>query len=280
MKIIEAFELYKNDYMVTKNRSYSTLEHFEYYRNALIFHVGNKPVEDLSVSDVTSVLKALLDSGRSSNTVRNYAGAYRSVLRYLRLRGYRVIDYELIPIAKREEAKVDWVTTSEVRRLVAIADTTRAKFIISFLHASGIRVSEFCQLKRSDIHGRTFSVLGKGGKVRLCFLDARALYYMDEYLLTRTDDSPWLTISPQTGERISPATVQFIIKRARKMAHLDKRVTPHTFRHGFATDLLNNGAAIQDVSEMLGHSSVQTTMIYRHITDANLQRKYEKSHSF
>lgn len=278
MKIIEAFELYKNEYMITKNRSYSTLEHYEYYRNALIFQVGNKNIEDLSVSDVTSVLKGLLDSGRSSNTVRNYAGAYRSILRYLRFRGFSVVDYELIPIAKREEHKVDFVTKEDARRMIEAADTPRARFIIAMLYASGVRVSEFCNLRRSDVAQRTFTVLGKGGKARLCFFDARAEFFMAEYLATRDDTSPFLTVSPQTGQKISPATVQFIVKMARKMAGLDERITPHSFRHGFATDLLENGAAIQDVSEMLGHSSVQTTMVYRHVSNRDLQGKYEKLH--
>lgn len=278
MKILKAFEMYRREYMLTMNRSYSTMSHFEYYRNELVKSVGDIEIEDLTVEEVVRFLGKLRED-RCSNTVRNYAGAIRSVLRYCRLKGLDVVDYELIPIAKRVDALVDYVTPSEVRILIGAAQTLRAKFTIAFLWASGIRVSELCDVKKSDIRGRCFSVVGKGNKARVCFFDSRAEELMQLYLDSRDDDSPYLIVSNIYKTKVSKSTIEYIIRNVRQRAGLNKNITPHTFRHGFATNLLEHGVAIQDVSQMLGHASVQTTMIYRHTTNAALREKYEKAHS-
>lgn len=279
MKIIEAYEAYRDERMVTQNRSYSTMSQLTYHRNSMVKFFGNVDIETLTIEELTSYIRWLIEE-RCSNTVRNYATSLKLVLKNCRLHGLDCVNPDLIPIAKREEVKTNFVTPDEVASMISAASTIRQKLIISLLFSSGVRVSELCNIKKSDIRGDVFTVKGKGRRIRLCFIDSRTSALLNAYLLSRQDDCPYLIISSRFKTKVTPSTVQFIVRRIRQKAGIAKNVTPHAFRHGFATDLLENGAAIQDVSEMLGHASVQTTMIYRHISNPGLHEKYQKAHSF
>jgi site-specific recombinase XerD len=152
--------------------------------------------------------------------------------------------------------------------------------IISMLYATGIRVSELCNLDRTDIKEQnSFTVVGKGGKARLCFFDDRTRCYLNAYLQLRSDDKEALFISTHNDLRITPGNIQEIFRRTWKRAGLSSPVHPHTLRHSFATNLLRNNANIRYVKDMLGHASLDTTMMYTHVVDEDLRRVYMAHHS-
>lgn len=168
----------------------------------------------------------------------------------------------------------------------------RDKAILETLFSTGLRVSELTNLKIEQIdlkdlsNAQELTVRGKGRKVRIIFLSNQALYWIKKYLAARRDVSPYLLVShdkakegrDETMEPLTPRSVQRIVKKYAKMAGITKKVSPHTLRHSFATNLLTNDADIRAVQTMLGHSSITTTQIYTHITDKHLRETFIKAH--
>jgi site-specific recombinase XerD len=279
MKISEAFDLYKNNYMFYKSHSRRVLENHDYVKERIIASLGDKDIENLSIEDVQKWSSEIL-VGRAWNTVRNDVVRLRSVLKYLDLNGIKCLRPELIPVPKREEVTRDFLTSDEVESMIDNACNVRAKFVISLLYSSGIRLSEFLSLNRNDIQDYKFQVVGKGQKTRLCFTDARTISLMETYLSMRDDDCDALVVSRLRKERMTPTNVQMLVKNAAKAAGIKKHVTPHVLRHSFATNFIHNNGNIRYLSSMLGHRSVATTMIYTHIVDNDLEEQYKKYHTF
>ncbi|MBI4407806.1 MAG: tyrosine-type recombinase/integrase [Candidatus Kerfeldbacteria bacterium] len=165
----------------------------------------------------------------------------------------------------------------------------RDKAILELLFSTGLRVSELANLKITDINLKReeFSVRGKGGKVRVVFLSAQAKHWVEQYLAARHDVSPYLFVAldrAKTGREdgdaapLTSRSIERIIAHYARAVGIMKKITPHTLRHSFATDLLRNGADIRSVQSMLGHSSITTTQIYTHVTDQRLKEVYKKFH--
>lgn len=178
----------------------------------------------------------------------------------------------------------------------------RDKAILELLFSTGLRVSELANLKIQDVNLKRdeFNVIGKGRKSRVVFMSEQAKYAIKKYLEVRSDINPYLFIShdKRTGnnsakkqlskgakkqiqiddEPLTPRSVQRIVQKHARDAGITKPVTPHTLRHSYATDLLQNGADIRSVQAMLGHSSITTTQIYTHVTDRELLNIHKKFH--
>lgn len=278
MKIAEAYNNYRDEQLITRGRSMSAIKQINHHRDSMIEFFGNIEIESITIEKATTYLRWLFED-RCNNTVRCYAGSLRQVLRNCLIHKLDVLNPELIPIPKKDSIKVEYVTANDVRAMLLRADSLRTKLIISMLYSSGVRVSELCSIKIKDIAGSRFTIKGKGNKIRICFIDKRTKDLMHAYLLSREDNCPYLFVDQKGEHKLTAITIQRTIRSVLKKAKINRHITPHSFRHGFATDLLDHGVAIQDVSQMLGHASVQTTMIYRHITDAGLMEKYKKAHS-
>ena len=155
------------------------------------------------------------------------------------------------------------------------------------LFSTGLRVSELGNLKIDSVNLKRdeFTVRGKGDKLRVVFISEPAKAALKTYLNRRVDTSPYLFICHDRAkngrENSGPLTarsIQRLVERYAKAAGITKRITPHTMRHTFATDLLRNGADIRSVQSMLGHASITTTQIYTHITDERLREVHKKHH--
>lgn len=288
MNISQAFDVYCSDYITFKNLSKKTEESYRVSCKLLVSFLGDIPITEISFINVRE-WKNWLDKGRSSATVRGYIICLRVVLRFLQKRGYQVLDPDLIPVPKRPQKIPTFVTPEEVQALIGFADRpvagyplanrARNKAIISFIYASGLRASELCALDRSDIRDGAFSVVGKGGKARLCFVDLRTQSLLSEYLKLRTDSHPALFYSPQCGRRLTTGNLQRIFLQLSKRAGLERPIHPHTLRHSFATNLLRNNANMRYVQVLMGHSSLATTQIYTHVVDHDLQKIYREHHT-
>ena len=155
----------------------------------------------------------------------------------------------------------------------------RDRAILEFLYSSGARVSEMvaCSVDDVDLIGGVVKVKGKGRKERLLPLGEPALLRIKTYLDARSDSSKALFINKRKT-RLSDRGVRDIIYRYIRASAMNLKVSPHTFRHSFATHLLNRGADLRSVQELLGHSSISTTQIYTHLTVESLQRVYQHAH--
>lgn len=223
-----------------------------------------------------------------------HAIAIRSFLKWLIKHDYAVMAPDKIDLPKVEERQVKFLTGEQVDRLLnaPLQDTIqgkRDKAILEVLFSTGLRVSELTRLDRDKVNleTREFGVVGKGGKARVVFLSSRATDWLIKYLNARSDHYKPLFIhhkgksdptTPDEKMRLTPRSVQRMIKKYSHKMKMPMEVTPHVMRHSFATDLLNAGADIRSVQEMLGHKNISTTQIYTHVTNKQLKDIHEAFH--
>ena len=161
----------------------------------------------------------------------------------------------------------------------------RDKLIIEMFYSTGIRVSELSNLKINDIDfkEKKINILGKGSKERIVLFGDRCLNLINLYLdksrpfILNDGDSPYLFVNKRKN-RLSENSIRIIIKDVLKKSGLNVKLTPHVLRHTFATDLLNNGADLRTVQELLGHENLQTTEVYTHITNERLKKVFNNCH--
>jgi site-specific recombinase XerD len=168
----------------------------------------------------------------------------------------------------------------------------RDRAIMELFFSSGMRISELVALDRDRLSfltrkgakDQTFeiSIVGKGKHIRTVFISPRASQWLREYLSKRDDDEKPLFINQRTknarDRRLTPRAIQLMIRKCAVAAGLSKKVTPHTLRHTYATDLLSHGADLRSVQELLGHKNVATTQIYTHVTNKQLREIHERFH--
>lgn len=235
---------------------------------------------------------------RGRKTQNYYLIALRAFLKHLLSQDIDTLPPEKIPLTKIEDRTITFLEPEEIERMIREPDIKtlqgmRDRAILEFLFSTGLRISELTNLDKENINLETteFSVRGKRGKVRIAFISPGAVEAIRTYLAKRRDKDKALFIRTQSNEpeleeekkestlRLTPRSVQRLIQKYAKSAGLAKKVTPHVFRHSFATDLLANGADLRSVQELLGHSSVTTTQIYTHVTNPQLHEVHKAFHA-
>ena len=233
--------------------------------------------------------------GRKSQNY--YLIALRAFLNYLADRDIDTLPSSKIKLAKqKEDHTVSFLEMRDVEKMLAIPDIStpdglRDRAIMELFFSSGMRVSELValntdQLSFLDDKSRTrtyeLSIVGKGKYVRTIFISPRAAEWLRTYLASRRDVYEPLFINQRSKDedvkRLTARSIQKTISRCAILAGLSKKVTPHTFRHSYATDLLAHGADLRSVQELLGHKNVATTQIYTHVTNKRLREIHEKFH--
>jgi len=182
------------------------------------------------------------------------------------------------------------ISVSQVRRLLeqpakqSTPDAKRDRAMLELLYATGMRVSELISLNLDDIVGDGFvRCFGKGHKERLIPIHQRASVAVEDYInearpqLVRNNGVKALFVN-RRGDRLTRQGFWQILKGYAKAAKLDVEITPHTLRHSFATHMLNGGADLRSVQELLGHVNISTTQVYTHLTNEHVHRTYENSH--
>lgn len=278
MRLSEAFNMYLEDYIRAKNQSTRTEETHEACKRLLINFLGDKELSEVTLLDVREWRKEI-SKGRRANSIRVYILRLRAVLKYCNIRDIPCIRSELVLIPKREDTVPVFLSEAEVSEMIKCAFNLRNSFIISLLYSSGIRLSELISLNRGQIVDRRFTVIGKGRKPRLCFIDERTELLMELYLAQRTDNCDALVVSAENKQRMTATNIQLLVRNSAKRAGIIKKVTPHTLRHSFATNFLKNNGNMRYLSAMLGHASLDTTMMYAHVVDFDMQKQYEKYHT-
>jgi site-specific recombinase XerD len=228
----------------------------------------------------------------SKKTQNYYLIALRVFLKYLTRRGISSLHADQIDLAKVPQRSLNLITPGELARLLNAPDgkdikSLRDKAVLELLFSTGLRVSELCALNNDlDLKADELSIRGKGGKVRVVFLSEEAKNAIRAYRQARKDTEEALFVQLAKNKlsldgslRLSRKAIERIVKEYAVKAGISKKVTPHSIRHCFATDLLSNGADIRSVQMMLGHSDISTTQIYTHVTDKQLREVHKKFHS-
>jgi len=289
------------EYMeIEKNRSPKTIENYNHYLTRFISFAKVENPRDITEETIRKYRLTLNrttdERGKPLKKVtQNYhVIALRSFLKYLAKRDIRVVPAEKIELGKQEEREVVFLESSELERFLRAPQgetlsNLRDRAILETLFSTGLRVSELCSLDQDDIDLKRgeFSVRGKGSKLRMVFLSEQSKTAISSYLDKRQDADEALFIRVPRNERfekyeelrLTPRSVQRIVKKYAIAAGIVcKKVSPHSLRHSFATDLLRNGADIRSVQALLGHSSLTTTQIYTNVTDKQLREIHQKIH--
>lgn len=221
--------------------------------------------------------------------------ALRALLKHLQKNDVATMSPEKIELPKVPERQVEVLSRDELAQMFQAIDPTKRNglrnlALLHLLYSTGLRVSEISNLNRKDVNltSREFRVVGKGRKARIVFLSHDAVEHVERYVESRTDNWQPLFVSNSNrsksdalgGEerRLQPQAIERIVREITTIAGIVKKVTPHTLRHTFATELLKNGADIRSVQEMLGHSSITTTQIYTHLTNKRLKEIHQQFH--
>ena len=302
MYLSEALDNFIESIEVEGGRSKKTAENYTLYIERFIEFAGDIKVSEISYELVRKYRLWL-------NRYENYNGvnlgkstqayhliALRRLLTYLSKRDIKSLEPTKIELPKMTKPQVNFLHYEEVERLLGVIpqDTElglRDRAILELLFSSGLRVSELINLNRDHINTkrREFSVRGKGNKDRPIFISKTASQHIDNYLKSRKDNLSPLFINyskrcttPSLDgnyRRLTARSVQRMIEKYARLAGITKKVSPHTMRHSFATDLLLNGADLRSVQSMLGHASISTTQIYTHITDQQLKDIHDQFHT-
>lgn len=243
-----------------------------------------------SEEDVRDYLEYLYSRGLSRNTISRKLSSIRSFYRYMEDEGKVFQNYfKEVSNPKKKSLLPKYARDSDLEKMFhafSLDDALgqRNALVLEMLYATGVRVSELVHICVGDInlYDKTIHILGKGRKERVVFFgsyceDVLRKYLNDGYLKLNQKQSKYLFLN-KNGERLSSRYVRKIIDMAVLKCGVDYHISPHTLRHTFATDMLNNGADLMTVKELLGHSSVNTTGIYTHVSNERLRNVYEFAH--
>lgn len=289
---------------IEKGRSLLTIRNYGFYLNHFLTWTQIDKPAQLNIELIRKYRLALARQtdkrGKelSTSTQNYYLIALRTFLKYLAKRDIKALAAEKIELAKMPDRQISFVEGDDLERLLQAPlkmeqeqiIQLRDRAIIELLFSTGLRVSELTNLKKEDINldKEEFSVKGKGGKWRIVFLSNQAKYWLKKYLSLRTDVDQALFVRHDRGQKaaeknksenkLTPRSIQRLIKKYAKIAGITKKITTHSLRHSFATDLLSGGADIRAVQELLGHKNITTTQVYTHVTDQHLKDVYKAFH--
>ena len=236
----------------------------------------------------------------SKKTQNYYLIALRNLLSYFADRDIQSLPIEKVKLAKDKTGQIPkFLSLEQIEKLFLAPDTShniglRDRAILEVLFSTGLRVAELAALNKDqlkiklDTEDLELSIKGKGGRTRVVYFSERAIKSLREYLKTRDDNDKALFINyrPRKTDKDSPSlrrltarSMERILEKYSKMAGLPISATPHTLRHSYATDLLNQGVDIRIVQELLGHQNITTTQIYTHVTNKRLRDIHRKFHS-
>jgi tyrosine recombinase XerC len=282
------YERFLTHLRATRNYSAHTLRAYGKDLEAFLRrHPGVEPggIERLHIR---SYLADLQKEELSRATVLRRMAALRSFIKFLRsngvLKGNPVFG---VPLPKRTRPLPKFLTEAEMGELFSVPSGSdrrahlRDQAIVELIYSSGLRRSEVISLSVGDVDflSGTVRVFGKGSKERVIPVGNSALQSLRSYLedrQSRADADPLFVNN--RGTRLSDAGLSFLLARWIKTSALRKKITPHVLRHSFATHLMNNGCDIRTVQEMLGHTSLQTTQIYTHVSLDRMKEVYRDAH--
>lgn len=286
-------EKFRRYLLLEKSLSKSSVEAYMFDLRKLMEYVGTRDLEltDVKHEDLLDFIACLHGLGISPRSQARIISGIRSFYKYLLIEEYIEQDpCELIELPNLGRHIPEVLSVDEIDGIVNAIDDSkdeaqRNRAIIEVLYGCGLRVSELVNLKLTDISWKEefVRVIGKGNKQRLAPISTRALKQIEYYLPFRSSidvkkgEEDYLFISKR-GKHLSRITVFHIVKVLAERAGITKDISPHTFRHSFATHLLERGANLRAIQVMLGHESISTTEIYTHMDMSTLRYEILEHH--
>mgnify|MGYP001425330029 FL=1 len=280
------------DYLESKSLSDNTVKN--YFRDLIDYFIYLKqndlpPTKSIEPKHIRKMLSFLIDKGFSKVSISRKISAIKSYITFLEKFNYSTNNYsELISIPKKSKSLPKVMTKKEVSQLIKHVEMNTKKnlrddALIELLYSTGLRVSEVANLKLKDINLKKseIKILGKGNKERIVIFNNKSKEKIIRYL---KNDKRYISIKTQAlfqnkfKEAISTRSIQRILKKYLNFSGINSKYSTHTLRHTFATHLLEGGADIKVIQQLLGHSSPETTKIYTHVSSSTLKNVYNNSH--
>jgi len=285
---------YRQYLLLEKSLSPNTLEAYLDDAGKLLGYLDESGlgIESVTLDDLHGFAAAMGDLGIAPRSQARIISGVKSLFKFLSLDGYRQDDpSELLEAPKIGRHLPDVLSVDEIDKIIGQIDLSskegqRNRAMIETMYSCGLRVSELCSLRMEDLFLQEgfIRVTGKGSKQRLVPISGRAVKEINLYLSDRChiDIKPgaeaYLFLSLRRGRPLSRIMVFDIVKNLTAMAGINKTVSPHTFRHSFATHLLEGGANLRAIQCMLGHEKISTTEIYTHIDRSRLREEIVTHH--
>lgn len=274
-----------------RNAAALTIKSYREDLTSLAEYFGEREVADLTPQELRAYVAALHEAGYAKTSVARRLASLRSFFRYCQREGL-VKTNPAKPLRNpRPDRKLPhFLTTTDVGKLLAAPPKDggfglRDRAILETMYSAGLRVSEAVGINDEDLDfdQGIVRIRGKGRKERFGHLGSHAIRAVQQWTKVRllapsTAGRKAPVFTNKFGKRLTTRSVARMLEKYLKLTGLDLRTTPHTLRHSFATHLLDNGADIRSVQELLGHKSLVTTQIYTHLSTANLRAAYEKAH--
>ena len=291
---IEGFKTYLS---VEKNFSEHTLDAYSSDIISFILWLDGKSCVDVNFDKLREYLHFIQRFDYKKTTIARKVASIRTFYKYLFRERYMDSNPAVsLSAPKRPKSLPKFLTPDEVEQILnnVKIDTPagfRNRVILELLWATGMRVSELSGLNFGDLNleNNEIRVFGKGAKERIILVTDRAKTYLERYITSArmlipkgyrveepTESSP--VFINNTGYRLQPRTIRNVINEIVEKIELPKKVTPHVFRHSFATHLIENGADLRVVQELLGHASISNTQIYTHVSMQHMKEVYNEAH--
>ena len=290
-KYLQAFKLYIE---VERNFSKHTVTAYGSDILSFLIWLNDKSLSEVTYSIIREYLLYIQQFNYSKTTTARKIASLRTFYRYLYRE--RIVDTNPaigVHSPKRGKSLPEFLTESEMEQVLNNIKMDspagyRNRTILELLYATGMRVSELSSLnfENLNLEENEIKVFGKGAKERIVLVSNRAKNFLETYIKTVRylifKNENITPLSPvfinKTGYRLQPQSVRLAIREVVDKIELPKHVTPHVFRHSFATKLLENGADLRVVQELLGHSSISNTQIYTHVSTERLKQSYNIAH--
>jgi len=270
---------------IEKNYSKHTILNYKLDLEDFRKFLGETGIEKVDYLTLRKYLAVLKEKNLTNRTVNRHLSSLRSFFKFLTREGLLKTNPILsLSSPKQEKHLPQFLTEDEVTKLIEVVlpkdeRGLRDRAILETFYSTGIRISELVGLSNQDIDfiGGIVKVMGKGKKERLVPIGERAIAAIRDYLEKRKKQADALFLN-KSGKRITTRGVRNIVEKYIRIAGIRQGVSPHTLRHSFATHLLNRGADLRSVQELLGHVNLSTTQIYTHLTTDRLKAVYDKAH--
>lgn len=287
MKVNDAINEYLIYLLSEKGLSQKTYDAYEKDLSLFSSLFGEKEIEELKEEDISSYRKALLNKAYSQNTIVRKLTSLRCFFSYVSKEKNIELTLEKVYLPKQEKKLPVYLTIKEVKTILSKCEVQTDRGLLDYTllllsYALGLRVSELVSLRLDHLYldGGYLKVFGKRRKERILPISeetkASIIYYLKNYR-EKIKENPLFFFVHQDGSLVSRQYVFLRLKKYAEDAGIDKKISPHTLRHSFATALLNNGANLVQVKTLLGHEDIKTTEIYTHLTQNKEKEIYDKA---
>ena len=271
------------NYVKTRGFSDYTYESYKEDLEAFVKFFPNKNIKDIEVKDIREYIRSMYDKKYKATTISRHISTLKSFYNYLESEDIiKNNPMVLISNPKKEKKLPNYLNYEDTEKILKTPDINTkeglmAALILEMLYSTGVRVGELVNIKVSDINRKERSILvfGKGRKERIVFYGSNCEKLLNKYLEKHQE---LYLFTNKHGEKINERTVRQIVSDTAQKAHINVKVTPHTLRHTYATHLLNDGADLKSVGDLLGHENLSTTGIYTHVSNDRLRKVYLNAH--